>query len=652
MNNLLLFAGTTEGREVASYLSGSNSEVYVCVATEYGKTQIAECDNIHVLAGRLTKEEMEALSKERNIGIVIDATHPFAKVVSENIKNMCGILHLPYIRVLRNEAAKDLPAVYVSDMQEAAEYLKKTEGNILVTTGSKELSPYLAIPDCHKRCFVRVLSTAEAVEACISHGFEGTHLIAMQGPFSYEMNLALLSHIDAKYLVTKESGDTGGYDEKIQAAVEAGVVPVVIGRPKENGYTLKELYAMLEETYQIEPRRIITLAGIGPGHVSMMTQEVRERIKDADLLIGADRMLDAVKTEGQKVYTQYRAGEIRSYIFGHPQFRRIVIVLSGDVSFYSGAKKLLEVMNPKWDVTVLPGISSVSYLAAKLHVSLEETPFLSVHGKECNPIDHLREHGQIFLLISSGKEVQNFLETLCELGYEHARISVGSRLSYKEEVILEGTAEELKVEEFHPLSVVFAAVEKEKEKRSCLTGIPDASFLRGNVPMTKQDVRAVILSRMQISKDAVIYDIGAGTGSVSIEMAMHALDGKVFAVERKEEGADLIRKNKRMFHVSNVEVVVGEAPDVMSGLPAPTHAFIGGSGHKLVPIIEAVREKNEKARIVVSAITLNTVAECMAYLDRHKELHPQIVEIQVSEAREIGSYQMMTGQNPIYIFAF
>ena len=651
MASILIFAGTTEGRKIAEYLRGHAPEVYVCTATEYGKELVEDGENIHVLAGRLDVAGMGELAQGCQAELVIDATHPFAMEVSKNIRAMCEKADIPCVRVLREGSAGGENAVWVKNIKEAAAYLADKKGNILITTGSKELDPYTRIPDYRRRCFLRVLSTKEAVEHAVSKGFEGKHLIAMQGPFSEGMNEQLLVHVKARYLVTKDSGKIGGFQEKMEAARKAGAVPVVIGRPQERGIPLKEVFLMLAEKYGFRDPRKITLIGVGPGTGKCLTAEAREAIESADVLIGAERMLKVAEDVGVERHEEYRAEKIHEFIQMNSRYRRVAILLSGDTGFYSGAASLKEELK-EYDVTVLPGISSVSCMAARIGVGLEGVPLLSIHGRSCNYLDYLREYGRIFLLVSSGKEIRSVLTRLCKYGWKQARVYVGSRLSYPKERIVQGLAERLaKAEtEWDGLSVIY--IELPRHRRPEPSDAKDEEFIRGKVPMTKSEVRSVILSRMAPAKDAVIYDVGAGTGSVSIQLAKKAIDGTVYAVEKNPEGLSLIHKNKVHFHVSNIRPVHGEAPGALRDLPAPDLAFVGGSGGSLRPILETIWEKNPAARVVVSAITINTVAECMACMQAFSDHPAQILQVQVSKGKKAGHYQMMEGQNPVYIVTF
>lgn len=245
MKRLMLFAGTTEGRMLAEFLADYPAEVYVSTATEYGKSCIGEQNHATVLAGRMNADEIADFIRAHQIELTVDATHPFAAVVTENIKKACTKTETTYLRCLREQeddvsTGDEAAALYVSTIEEAIDYLQQTRGNILVTTGSKDLHQYTALENCHDRCYVRVLSTREAVAEAVRLGFEGRHLIAMQGPFSKEMNIALLRQVGADYMLTKETGTAGGFEEKKMAAAATGTTLIVIGRPAEQGLSLEE----------------------------------------------------------------------------------------------------------------------------------------------------------------------------------------------------------------------------------------------------------------------------------------------------------------------------------------------------------------------------------------------------------------------------
>lgn len=182
-------------------------------------------------------------------------------------------------------------------------------------------------------------------------------------------------------------------------------------------------------------------------------------------------------------------------------------------------------------------------------------------------------------------------------------------------------------------------------------GIEDSEFIRGKVPMTKQEVRILTLIKARISPADVIYDIGAGTGSISIEAARIANEGKVFAIERNPEGISLIRENMKKFQVDNVEVVSGEAPEALAGLPDCDAVIIGGSGRSLDGILDVVHERLKVGgRVVLNCITIQTIASCLEYLRNHStDFDYEAIQVQVNRLKAVGPYDMADAINPIYI---
>ncbi len=183
------------------------------------------------------------------------------------------------------------------------------------------------------------------------------------------------------------------------------------------------------------------------------------------------------------------------------------------------------------------------------------------------------------------------------------------------------------------------------------SGIPDDQFIRGNIPMTKEEIRVITVSKLRIREKSVIYDIGAGTGSISIEAALIAQKGKVYAVERENEGIKLIEQNKKKFCLSNIEIIKGEAPSVLNELPSPDRVMIGGSGGNLKEILDTIAENTETSpRIVINAVTVNTLSTAFNYL-QNNDYDFDICHISVSKNKDIANYKMLKSLNPVYIIS-
>ena len=649
MYKAIVFAGTTEGYAICNFLAGNGVSVYACAATEYGGSLLKENEFLHVSAGRLKTEDMEELFHKVAPEIVLDATHPYAAEVTKNIRKACENAGVRYQRVLRPEGDKSGEAVYVESPEEAAEFLSGTEGNIFLTTGSKELAKFTVIPDYKERLFARVLSVPSVIQSCAELGIEGKHLIGMQGPFSAEINEAMLRQFQCSYLVTKDTGLAGGFPEKIEACQRCGATPVIIGRPlKEEGLSLPEARGFLAKFFNLKLSQKISLVGIGMGAEKTLTLEGKKAFDEAELLIGAKRMTEAVQKPGQSVLHEYRSEKIVEYIKAHPEYRTVAIALSGDVGFYSGAKKLVDLL--EGNVEVICGISSVVYFMAKIGLSWDDAKIVSAHGRKCNLVSLIRHNPKMFSILGTEDGVASLARKLVYYGMGDVILYVGENLSYENEKIFHDKAENLTEYRGDALSVV-TAYNENATPLSAVHGIRDEEFLRGKAPMTKEEVRTVSLSKLRLAEDSVCYDVGAGTGSVSIEMALRAWNGEVYAIEKKEDALGLLKENRQKFAVDNLKIIPGTAPEAMMELPVPTHAFIGGSSGNMNEIVKLLLEKNPEVRIVINCITLETVTEAMNAIRDFNLTDVDIVQLGAARSKTVGRYHMMMGENPIYIIS-
>ncbi len=653
MTGIFIFSGTSEGRTLSKMLAAAGADVHVRVATEYGAEVMGFDDDIDVKVGSCGGAEGIAnVIRENGYEIVVDATHPYALNITEHIKQACDATGAFYIRLKRNDSDTDSDRIVkVSTVQEAIDYLKDKDGNILASTGSKDIALYTQIPNYKERVTARVLSTIESVQKCAEYGFSGRNLICAQGPFSEDTNYATLKQIDAKYIVTKDSGTAGGYEDKVRAAMRAGATVVLIERPKEEGLSFDEVIKLLEDRLgldmgaQEDSKRMVNIIGIGMGG-NGLTLSAKQRIDESDLIVGAKRMVETVAM-GKDILEEYRSDEIIDYLEKNPKYRNVSVLMSGDIGFYSGAKKLLEKIDrSKYEIHTEPGISSAVYLCAKIGTSWQDVYMTSAHGRESNLVGLSRVHGKVFTLLSEQESVHEMARQFIEYGMD-VKITIGQDFGYETEKVFTGTPKEVLEQEFGKLCV--ALIQNEHPVRYNPISIPDEEFTRGDAPMTKSEVRALSVAKLKLSDDSVIYDIGAGTGSVSIEMALVAVNGTVYAIEKETEAADLIEVNKLKFKTPNLQVVRGLAPEAMSDLPKPTHAFIGGSSGNLKDIIACLLDKNPEIRIVINSVTIETLEETTQVIKEFDLVEEEITCINVSKARKLGRYHLMTAQNPVYI---
>lgn len=681
MREILIFAGTTEGRKLSEYLIRAKVSHTICVATEYGEIILTAHPLVKVKQGRMNEKEIEVFLKKGSFGAVIDATHPYAQDVTRNIKRAVEKIKnlgisIPYLRLKRDciekrdkSVGESLKNIHYFDTNEmCVKALENMKGNILLTTGSKELPIYCISEKIKERMYVRVLPSIESISLCIEQGIYGKQIIAMQGPFTKDMNEAIIRQYQISLLITKESGISGGYEEKLEAAKRTGTQVFVIGRPKEEGFVFSEVCNKLEELcgkkFQIQDRMEIILAGIGMGNNNNLTKEVQKAVEEADILLGAERMLANLYPKLEK-RPFYLAEQIIPYlreVQEKNQFiehKKVVILFSGDSGFYSGCPSLYRALEKEVeegrliaDICIMPGISSVSYLASCIGESYHDGIIYSIHGKKLYNIPRkIKTSPKTFLLTSGVKDINWLGKMLVEANMLECEIVAGYQLSYEEQQIKKYTPLECCSLKKEGLYTCFVK-NPYPINRKLTPGIRDEQFMRDKVPMTKEEVREVSICKLGLYEGAVVYDIGSGTGSVAVEIASVSDSIQVFAIEQKKEALSLIEKNKKKFGLENIKVIETTAPEGLLSLPRATHAFIGGSKGRMKEILWTLKEVNPKMRIVINAVSIETISEMKEILLMDNIKGEEIVQLQISRVKKIGAYHLMQSENPIWIFAF
>ena len=391
----------------------------------------------------------------------------------------------------------------------------------------------------------------------------------------------------------------------------------------------------------------VTLIGMGSGQPENLTLQGLAALRQADLILGARRLL-AVLPAGctENRAAAYRPDEVAE-LLQTSGAENAVLVYSGDTGFYSGASSMMEKLEALGvRARVLPGLSSIQLLAAALGRPWQGWNLVSAHGRICDPVAECMQGRPTFFLTGGSEDPATLCAQLAAEGFGDVQGVVGQCLGTPEEKLFRGSVKELAAGRFNSLSVLLVEVVEGLPRRA--PGLPDEAFERGDVPMTKQEVRAAVLAKLAVRPEDILWDVGAGTGSVSVELALAAPRGRVYAVECRPEGCALIKANREKFRTRNLVLVEGLAPAALSDLPAPDAVFIGGSKGSLAAIVDAALDKNPDARICVSAIALETLSAAVAALTA-KGRTVQVSQIAVSRAKAVGGLHLMMAQNPIYL---
>ena len=493
---VLVFGGTVEGRLLVEWLDSLGAcDVVTCAATEYGGELVGGHEHVTSLVGPLDADAKERLVAEHDFCCIVDATHPYATHVTGSIAELARAHGLPLLRLLRDDSA-DGAFTLVDDVAAAAAVLAERTGNVMLTTGVKDLPAFVgAIPDYAERLYVRILPVESSVSRAHELGIPASHIIAMQGPFTEPMNRALLEQFDISTMVTKASGSTGGFQEKIDAAAACGAELVVIKRPEESeGFSFAETQAKLADLLGIEVEidrfesecgagvdavarpesgldagesvdaagnapesdlRTVYLVGIGLGDPDTLTVEAVKAIERSELLIGAARMLEPYADHPAEKRALIKSDDIAQAL-RDSDARFASVLFSGDVGFYSGATALSAKLAGIEGLAVraVPGISSVVCLCARLLTPWQDVHLVSAHGRECDPVAEVRAHAKTFMLTGGKTKARDVCEMLDAAGLGDVNVHVGERLSYDDERIVHGAASELAQQDFLDLAVM------------------------------------------------------------------------------------------------------------------------------------------------------------------------------------------------------
>lgn len=389
----------------------------------------------------------------------------------------------------------------------------------------------------------------------------------------------------------------------------------------------------------------IEVISVGPGDTALMTLEARQALDRAQTVCCAQRHRALVPPGVPVIPMLPLEDALPSLAAQREAGLRTAVLVSGDAGIYSLLGLLVQRFG-RDALHVLPGVSALQAFFAAMKRPWQAARVLSAHGRALSPsaLCHaVRTERETVLFLDDVRDPHWVREVLARGGLAHARMTVGDRLSYADERVdayEPGRA-------YPPLCMVL--VENDAPESGLpKIGLADESFCRGKTPMTKQEIRVQVLSALGLAPDSVVWDVGAGTGSVSVELALAAHCGRVYAVECEADACALIRRNRERFGAWNMTPVQGRAPEALAGLPAPDVVFIGGTGGGMAGVVDAALARSPSARICISAIALETLSAAAAALTAHG-LAAQVTQIAVSRTRPAGGLHLLMANNPVFL---
>lgn len=402
---------------------------------------------------------------------------------------------------------------------------------------------------------------------------------------------------------------------------------------------------------------MLQVIGIGPGRLEWLPPAITELVKNCEILIGGSRALKLFPdfTGRQYVLSGDLANSIEVVRTALLKEKVVGVLVSGDPGFFSFLPRLKKEF-PEERINVYPGISSLQFAFARAELPWQDATFVSVHGRELSVLPAVITRPTA-VLTGGENTPQVIAQYYLKRGY-NPHISIGNALAYPEEFWADMDAEHLAQEKTllkNAIVILYPPKVQDNQQSTkrgirCRIGIPDEEFLRGKVPMTKAEIRVQVLAKAQITICDRVVDIGAGTGSISIEAAGLASEGVVYAIEHNSEAQELILANQRKFGITNLDLIAGSAPDAFRKLPPVDVCIIGGSNGRLSEILETV-PLVEGGRIVITAVTIETVSQGLKLLTDLNYQDIDTVSIQAVRWKAVQTLHMAQALNPIFIIS-
>lgn len=389
--------------------------------------------------------------------------------------------------------------------------------------------------------------------------------------------------------------------------------------------------------------RLFIIIGAGSGQAEDLTRQAREAMVQCGLLLASERLAHSLHklADIQPCAASQLAQTALAADDAH-----VGILVSGDAGFFGAAKTLQAALQEYGEVRLICGISSMQLLCAKLCVSYDDVLWLSLHGRKGSLIGAVSYHKRVFALTSSTNNAQKLCQSLTDAGLGGVRVSIGENLGAPAERILTGSAEELSKEPCGDLAVLLV-----ENDFPGAVGQPvlDSQLEHGTVSMLPQEVRWTAVNLLDLHPDDVAYDIHAGVGAVSMEMARRVPRGLVYAIEPAAEGIWHIERNRKAMNCWNALVVEGEAPDAMRDLPTPDAAFLSGSGTALYETLAQLKERNADIRVVIAAASLEMLSDAQIALNTLEFAQTAVSQMQAVRGQKENGRTALQMQNPVYL---
>lgn len=383
------------------------------------------------------------------------------------------------------------------------------------------------------------------------------------------------------------------------------------------------------------------IVGVGPGSCEYLTKQAYEVIMQSKEILAFARIKELMIDVNENI-KEVQLNELIETIRNSDN-NEISILLSGDINFHSATKFIQKNLDQEYEIILIPGLTSYQILCSKVNLPYEKMKLVSLHGQNPHYLGHIMSNKLTFILCDSQNNINKILDDVSE--YKHLVVYIGENLGMKDERITIGQVEKINKRKYSSLAVIIIENNKAVNLNETLY---DVDFIRTKVPMSKQEIRWLVVPLLDLKPTDIVYDIGSGSGSITIGLARQVYEGHVYAVEKNEDAYQLTNKNIDKFQAYNTTTYCASALDIIDELPLVDKVFIGGSGNDLPSIVEKLISKNKMIVFVITCITLETQLQAISVLKKHN-IYFDVINIASARSKKVASYNMMYANNPITI---
>lgn len=616
MSRVMLFAGLNECISLCERLS--KLDVIIDVYAEKLEGNYPEESNIYIHTGeKLTKDYIKAEYDKFEPDVVIDGVHIADVTIHEYIKEV--VVSKKYIKL--KEVKENLDVAYCKTMDDVITMVNRTRSNVYFTTGIKDIEKFSNIVDSRKRVFLDLPKGNSYLRLAAANGVSLSRINDILD-YTEEELIGIINDNSIKYIIASDDESLARLKMMYQASKVTNIIMVIVSA-SDGSLDVDEV---VNRVKAIDAVKQVYIIGAGVGNPKNMTIEACEAIDKCEVILGSEDLIKGIGIKNKELHYAYSAREIENFVSSH-YYNRLAVITQGDVCLLNGIAEFIKNLKG-YEVRIVQGVSSISYLAARL--GIDWTNCVAVDSRTDNVLKAVAENKGVFVFTDG--DTNDVLNLLKNNGFENVAACVAERLSFDDEKITTGYVYEVANGDYDSLTVMYFE-NVGYGKASSL--VSDDSLIKGSLPMLNKNLRAVLMRDLDLRANEVIYDIGAGCGAMTVEMALLSDKSRIYSIDNDELALDLVERNCNMYTINNVRAITGDALTVIKDLPKADAVLVENYYGDTVDLIRRIAFEN-RVRAVVVTSSFDTAYKLIDLMHKNYFDEIELKQINITEGENFG----------------